>query len=676
MASLLPAVHGGAPILAMSGGGMTDSLLPTIRGPLPDIPGMSGGAVSLLPLGYGDIHGMSGGGVTAASFGITDAFPGDQTEVHAWKEDSTCYPITERVSQVCASLHPFVDRRVQALLKRVSLAPNASINLGCGTIARTGKELKISLHYKAITLLSCDITGTFAAFREGLSPHVPRSVDQTVPDGERGLLSWMLGSDVEEKGEFDLIEFVKDMTKPLPIEGFRQFLSFHTEHGQEDVFRYAMELYGYKTGPLDSGNIEHIYGWIFPPHTAVRRVGEKFAVYSNGMKTVSTWNEAWPPNKKGFTVYEPTSPDTMPTFSKATAAPVAPAPVAPAAVAAAPVAASSAVASPAAVATKAPAPIASVASPVAVAAKSPVTAVTPPKSKSFSGIKNSTPVSIPNQQMFNNKPYTLRGMIQHDGGANGGHYIYLYHSPTKKGEWVRFSDSSMTYPSVDEASKELTTGYIYLFEKEGTDDKKHRGITNNGNSCWMNAALQMFYHIPEYRAYVVEFDADKSTLSPEINDITLILKEIFLKYSTDNVKPVICSTEYKKLFDYTFPDHSEGSQQDAMEFIMKVLLGIVENVPTIRDLFAINETSTLTCSTPSIITSPTHSSTTTLLLTIPSDPTLTLDNLLTYHTTPHKSEDGTKVNGKDCNDPTKTMTFAIPPTNKYMIIGINRFAKV
>jgi ubiquitin C-terminal hydrolase len=651
MASLLPAVHGGAPILAMSGGGM--SLLPDA--PHVPIGGMHGGAMTLLPHApHVDILGMHGGGMSAASFGITDAFPGDQTEVHAWKEDSTCYPITENVAQVCASLHPFVDRRVQALLKRVSLAPNASINLGCGTIARTGKELKISLHYKAITLLSCDITGTFAAFREGLSPHVPRSVDQTVPDGERGLLSWMLGSDVEEKGDFDLIEFVKDMTKPLPIEGFRQFLSFHTEHGQEDVFRYAMELYGYKTGPLDSGNIEHIYGWIFPPHTAVRRVGEKFAVYSNGVKTVSTWNEAWPPNKKGFTVYEPTSPDTMLTFSKATA------PVANAAVASAPAAVASA---PAAVAAKASAP-------------APVTAVAPPKSKSFSGIKNSTPVSIPNQQVFNNTPYTLRGMIQHDGGANGGHYIYLYHSPTTKGEWVRFSDSSMTYPSVDKASQELTTGYIYLFEKEGTDDKKHRGIQNHGNSCWMNAALQMFYHIPEYRAYVVEFDAGKSVLSPEINNLTRSLQQIFLKYSTDDVTPITCPTEYKDLFHYTFPDHTEGSQQDAMEFIMKVLLGIVENVPTIRDLFAINETSTLTCSTPSIITSPTRSSTTTLLLTIPSNATLTLDTLLTYHTTPHTLEDGTKVNGKDCNDPTKTMTFAIPPTNKYMIIGINRFAKV
>lgn len=667
MASLLPAVHGGAPILAMSGGGIatTQDSLVTMSGGgslLPDAPpvhiaGMHGGA-SLLPHAPDvPIPGMHGGGMSAASFGITDAFPGDQTEVHAWKEDSACYPITENVTQVCASLHPFVDRRVQALLKRVSLPPNASINIGCGTIARTGRELKISFHYKAITLLSCDITGTFAAFREGLSPHVPRSVDQTVPDGERGLLSWMLGSDVEDKGDFDLVEFVKDMTKPLPMEGFRQFLSFHTEHGQEDVFRYAMELYGYKTGPLDSENIEHIYGWIFPPHTAVRRVGEKFAVYSNGVKTVSTWDEAWPSNTKGFTVYEPTSPDTVLTFSKA--APVA------SAASAAPIAASAAAAPIAA-------PVAaSAASPVA-----PVTPVTPLKSTSFSGIKNSTPVSIPEQQMFDHKPYTLRGMIQHDGGANGGHYIYLYHSPTKKEEWVQFSDSSMTYPKVEEVPQKLTTGYIYLFEKEGKEDKNHKGITNHGNSCWMNAALQMFYHIPEYRAYVVEFDASKSTLSQEITHITLILQQIFLKYSTANAKPITCPTEYKELFQYTFPDQSVGSQQDAMEFIIKVLLEIVENVPTIRDLFTINETSTLTCSTPSIATSPTNSSTTTLLLTIPSDTTLTLDTLLTYHTTAHALENGTKVNGKDCNNPTKTMTFTIPPTNKYMIIGINRFAKV
>jgi 2-methylcitrate dehydratase PrpD len=93
--------------------------------------------------------------------------------------------------------------------------------------------------------------------------------------------------------------------------------------------------------------------------------------------------------------------------------------------------------------------------------------------------------------MIGGQNYTLRGMIQHDGGTDGGHYTYLYHSPTTKGEWVQFSDNSMTYPKGDALTEHLHTGYIYLFEIPGTIDARHKGMENHGNSCWMNAAIQI-----------------------------------------------------------------------------------------------------------------------------------------------------------------------------------------
>ena len=659
MASLLPAVHGGAPILAMSGGGdSTATQAPTMNGgsmsllphaPSVPIAGMHGGA-SLLPHApHVDILGMHGGvhllnmvsnkttiqkkneitkksaaKATAATFGITTTFSEDYATLHGLSDVSNCNPIEEnKTIKVCESLQPFVDRRVQALLKRVRFpSGNASVDMGCGTITRTGSALQIRFHEKAITLLSGDLTGTFAAFHKDMPPHKPRSIDSS----SGSLLQWMLGSDVIETGAFDLVEFMKTMT-PLPIDGFRTFLSYHKDGiKEEDVMRYAMELYGYWTG--DVKNTNDVYGLILPPDTAVRRMNSTFAVYSAGsVKTGVPWDPVWDSHVGGFAVYESAPVASVAPISLT--APVAPAPVAPVA-------------------------------PIALAA-----------SDTFSGKKMSAPIDVSEQQMIDGQPYTLRGMIQHDGGINGGHYTYLYHSlPEKK--WVQFSDSRITYPTVEDVKKEIRTGYIYLFEKKTHDGGPHKGVQNHGNSCWMNAALQMFYHLPEYRAYIEGFDATVSTLSPEIKSITLAVQQIFRKYSGGD-QIIACSTEYQTLFKYTFPNQPIGSQQDAMEFITKVLLGIVENDP-VNELFTIQYNTTLTCAdkgtVPSIKTDPMNA----LSLVIPSrNSPLTLDDLLLTESTPEIMESGTKVDDKPCQTVTKTVKIQIPKNNQYVIIQLKRF---
>lgn len=636
MESLLPVGHG--PILAMSGGAM-ESLLPAAP-PVPVV-AMSGG--SKAPIPQASRVAMSGGGASAASFGITDAFPEDQEEVRALQTD--CAPITETVTKLCEPLSPFVDRRVQALLKRVSLPPgSASVNMGCGTITRNGTELKISFHHKAITLLSGDITGTFAAFREGLSPHVPRSIEKS----SGNLLSWMLGSDVTDKGAFDLVAFVKDMTQPLPLEGFRRFLSYHRDHVEEiDVLKYAMELYGYTTGPLDHEHTDRIYGWIFP-RIAVRRVEKGFAVYSEGdVKTVPTWSKAWPSDQKGMTVYEPAAPVAAPTETSMGAPMAAP---------------EKPVATMGASATAPEKPIAA-----------PEMPIVPEKPmSSFSGKKNTTPVAVPDQQMISGTPYTLRGVIHHEGDTAGGHYTYLYHSPTNKGTWVEFSDSSITYPSPDQRKQKIDTGYVYLLEKQESVDGHHKGIQNVGNSCWMNAALQMFYHIPEYRAHVEKF---KATDSKEITDLTLALQRIFLTYSAEGNKAVECVTEYHILFKHTFPDQPIGSQQDAMEFITKVLLHIVEHVPELHALFAIDYQSMLTCANSAVSPSTKTDPMNVLSLAIPDSlpQSLTLNNLLEQEAAPQVMGAGTKVGDAPCEEVTKTVSIQIPDANRYVILQLKRF---
>ena len=652
MDSLLPVAQ--APIHRMSGGSYAPSMsgasmLPVVQGPPPPIAAMSGGA-SLLPHApsvpivgmHGGVHLLnmvsnkttiqkkdeitkkSAAKATAATFGITTTFSKDYATLHGLSDVSNCNPIEEnKTIKVCESLQPFVDRRVQALLKRVRFpSGNASVDMGCGTITRTGSTLQIRFHEKAITLLSGDLTGTFAAFHKDMPRHQPGPVNNS--GGEGNLLSWMLGSPVIEKGTFQLVPFMESMNTKhgLSLEGFRTFLSYHKDGIQEkDVLRYAMELYGYWTGDVKNAN--DVYGLILPPNTAVRRVNSTFAVYSAGsVKTGVSWDPVWESHVGGFAVYES-------------------------------------------------APVASVALTASAAPIAPVAPVALAASATFSGKKMSAPIDVSEQQMIGGQPYTLRGMIQHDGGINGGHYTYLYHS-LPENKWVQFSDSRITYPTVEDVKKEIRTGYIYLFEKKTHDGGPHKGVQNHGNSCWMNAALQMFYHLPEYRAYIEGFDATASTLSPEIKSITLAIQQIFRRYSGGD-QIIACSTEYQTLFKYTFPNQPIGSQQDAMEFITKVLLGIVENDP-VNDLFTIQYETTLTCADkgtgPSIKTDPMNA----LSLVIPSrNSPLTLDDLLLTESTPEIMESGTKVDDKPCQTVTKTVKIQIPKNNQYVIIQLKRF---
>ena len=631
-----------------------DSLLPVAQAPILK---MSGGAItSLLPVGSGPIISMSGGEqlhnipkgfaestISSATFGVVKI---DSQNEPLVTEKVICDSITETSRPVCDYLQPFVDRRVEALLKRVRFpSGNANIDIGCGSIMRKGTTLTIKFHEKAITLLSSDLTGTFAKFHTDISFRSSGSHNTYPPNSTKmhDLLQWMLGSSVNENGPFDLITFMDQMktqANVLFLSGFRQFLNYHKENVNDmDVLRYAMELYGYKTGAVV--NEKNVYGLILSPNTAVRRVDDKYsfyAIYENGTVTSGeVWNYKWPSQVGGFAVFTP-APVVANTSASASATTTAD----------------------------------------GLLATSPFlnTAPTAPTapSSAISYNKINDTVTVPDHQTINDTQYSLQGAIYHDGNTiTSGHYTYLYHSltyPTSSDNWVEFNDTTVT-PGTRPTS--INKGYVYLFKRDGLAGGSHKGIINHGNSCWMNAALQMFYHIPEYRAYVEGFSADTSALSQEIKDITLAIQKIFLKYSgTDQV--IKCSAEYQTLFKYTFPDQSIGSQQDAMEFITKVLLGIIDTVPDVKDLFVIEYTSTLTCSDNTMLSSTNTFQTNVLSLAIPSRTNdLTLDALLKKEGEPEIMSDGMRIDGKWCQIFTKTVKITIPSANKYVIIQLMRF---
>ena len=732
MTSLLPIAE--APILRMSGGGM-ESLLPAA--PPVHIAGMHGGG-SLLPHAPDvPMIAMRGGGETAASFGITNLSADEKLP-----DISSCAPMTGTPTP-CDILQPFVDRRVQALLKRVNTRGKNKVDIGCGEITREDKRLTISFHEKAITLLSCDLTGTFANFHTGMRRHTPLSVEKSKTDkGAHGLLSWMLGSRVDEKGRFDLITFMERMEKEtpvLPLNGFRRFLSYHKEKSEKeemDVLRHAMELYGYRTGAVE----KDVYGLILSPTIAVRRVDTGFSIYTDGVVTSGSWDGSWNSYAGGFAVFEPavvaktsasaSSPSTSGAAtapsgaaSKAAAASSSTSGAVSTASSAATAAASSLSASAAATSAATASKIAAAKAAAEAAAKAAASAKntgatakekenqiamngifeahlqaqnnsvktnngTTESVKQFTGIKNETTVIVNDYHLIDPdiNPYYLRGVIHHGGGNNMGHYVYYYRIPEKENEWIRFSDREVGKPtprSIDPNVDDLNKGYIYLFEREGSSDGVNKGIQNHGNSCWMNAALQMFYHIKEYREYVEGFKNDGPMIPQNIKDMTLALQQIFQRYSTATKPSIECPTEYKTLFKAVFKNKKEGSQEDTMEFITKVLLGIisppdktdfVEGDPRspIYNLFRLDFSSNLSCTNPQDAFSGTPGQMPMLILPVPQHE-VPLDTLLHQYSASYPAENNTKVGGHTCTNPQKQIRFDIHPYNKYTILQLSRF---
>jgi len=428
----------------------------------------------------------------------------------------------------------------------------------------------------------------------------------------------------------------------------------------------------------------------------VRRVGDKFALYKNGSVTLSVeWDDSW--KRDGFAVFEP-APVVAKTSAASGAAASTKASGASGAASGATATSASAIASSAA----------AKASEDSSAASAPLQPgdylsnvkfdewlksihVNPKKSNvsNISSKKINDVVEVPDRQRIDGKDYSLRGAIYHDGETTGsGHYTYLYHplpDSTSSNNWVVFSDTSVN-PGT-RPTKYINEGYVYLFERDGQAGGTHKGITNHGQSCWMNAAIQMFYHIPEYRAYVEEFIDDKSLPPSTIRD-TLLLKDIFLRYSNASSASIECTAEYKALFKETFGE-GEGTQQDTMEFIMKVLLKIIAPIDgdettsgyhnhdkrtALRNLFTIYRSSTLMCPSVGYTRKGQEEEVLTLSLAIPSSSSpLTLDKLIAFDMKPNKT-DYFKVDNKPCLDTMTVRNMRIPESTKYVIIDLVRFS--
>ena len=135
------------------------------------------------------------------------------------------------------------------------------------------------------------------------------------------------------------------------------------------------------------------------------------------------------------------------------------------------------------------------------------------------------------------------------------------------------------------------------------DDILYKGIVNQGNTCYYNSAIQMIYHIPEIRNYILKADVSKDKVMEGI-------KEIFTKYADETVKGPIeqSSKTAEVLKDVVEGDANE--QKDSFEFVTNFLTNRFDGGSTIdgrsyfpeeiTKLFKIQEESTISCDGKSI----------------------------------------------------------------------------
>ncbi|KAM3176814.1 hypothetical protein ACTXT7_005777 [Hymenolepis weldensis] len=111
---------------------------------------------------------------------------------------------------------------------------------------------------------------------------------------------------------------------------------------------------------------------------------------------------------------------------------------------------------------------------------------------------------------------------------------------------------------------------------EAEEDKNHYlGLKNLGNTCYLNIFLQLYYHMPEFRRLVYDFDVIDDTSQAIFKHLKLIFGQ--LQLSTEG--PIDPSNIAATL------DLVPAVQQDAPEF-HSLFLGLLgKHCPKIPDLF-------------------------------------------------------------------------------------------
>jgi hypothetical protein len=209
-------------------------------------------------------------------------------------------------------------------------------------------------------------------------------------------------------------------------------------------------------------------------------------------------------------------------------------------------------------------------------------------------------------------------------------------------------------------------------------DNPHAGLTQCGNTCYLNSALQMLSYIPEFAETVFDIHASNEDILKRRRRVLDILSKLYSSKTPINLQ----EGGELSVFDVIFEDLSRDrhEQQDAGEFI-QLLITRLELEPIVK-YFNYTRTDSIQCQSGQLegteSKEPIRTEDVILRLDLPRESTSVQDLLNTV-----QNKRDTVYDVEDCIDPrnpgnprgvaSRTTTYSLDDANRYLIIQLTRF---
>ena len=168
-------------------------------------------------------------------------------------------------------------------------------------------------------------------------------------------------------------------------------------------------------------------------------------------------------------------------------------------------------------------------------------------------IKIEINLEIDKSLTFENQKYIPIGIVEHLGGAQGGHYLAYI---KKNSIWYKCSDNDIEEIQEDKVFEDSKSGNLVCWAKADVElnDIKPKAIQNTGNKCYFNSLIQLLSNIPELQSdlrimsYNIYYDIFKHPETYIANQITPKLitfrnNNDILCIQESNIKDIIIDTD-------------------------------------------------------------------------------------------------------------------------------------
>ncbi|MDR1364712.1 MAG: ubiquitin carboxyl-terminal hydrolase [Oscillospiraceae bacterium] len=131
--------------------------------------------------------------------------------------------------------------------------------------------------------------------------------------------------------------------------------------------------------------------------------------------------------------------------------------------------------------------------------------------------------------------------------------------------------------STSNASKKILEPQIF----QNPVSNFSQGLPNFGQICYLNASLQMLFHISEFRNFVIRYQGNNTFMLYE-------LKNIFDRLLRNEKVKIEEMENFYKLISKCIGLPNIGKQEDAIEFLSNFIELIEEGIPEISSIYNVN----------------------------------------------------------------------------------------